>query len=227
MSSESSASASLPAPRRDKFAAMANRASTTGTSASAAGPVQQSAAALPPQGSGRGNKFAAMAANNRAQAATSEEEKAKAETAVREERLRGIKEKLSRRNKILGDLDRAEDLTCKLLEIAHQTTTALQDLSCAPNISALSKVYRETLREIHPLLSTGTQELIQPYQNHSTETRQSMYAARVDMRLAKERTQVLKLITEIERKQLQGESSLIPEESREKKRRRDDQSNQL
>ena len=220
MSSESSPSASLPAPRRDKFAAMANRASSTATASS---PVPEiSADAAWPPGGRRGNKFAAMAANNRAPTATSEEEKSKAEAAIREERLRGIKEKLSRRNKILGDLDRAEDLTCKLLEVAHQTTKALEDLSCAPNISALSKVYRETLRELHPLLSTGTEELIQPYQNHSTETRQSMYAARVDMRLAKERTQVLKLVTELERKQLQGESVLIPSESGEKKRRRDE-----
>jgi hypothetical protein len=219
MSSESSPSASLPAPRRDKFAAMANRASSTTASSPVSAP---SADAAWPPGGRRGNKFAAMAANNRAPTATSEEEKSKAEASIREERLRGIKEKLSRRNKILGDLDRAEDLTCKLLEVAHQTTKALEDLSCAPNISALSKVYRETLRELHPLLSTGTEELIQPYQNHSTETRQSMYAARVDMRLAKERTQVLKLVTELERKQLQGESVLIPSESGEKKRRRDE-----
>jgi hypothetical protein len=174
---------------------------------------------------GRGNKFAAMAANNRAKAAISEEEKAKAEAAVREERLRGIKEKMSKRQKLLGDLDRAEDLTCKLLEVAHQTTKALEDLTCAPDISALSKIYRETLRELHPLLSMGTEELVQPYQNHSTETRRSMYAARVDMRLAKERTQVLKIITELERSQRQVDSVVVhPAEFREKKRPRNDDS---
>jgi hypothetical protein len=207
MSSQSPAPAASQAPRRDKFAAMANRSST---------------APVPAAGNGRGNKLAAMAATNRPQAATTEEEKRKAEAVVREKRLQGLEEKLSKRKKLLGDLDRAEDLTCKLLQVAHQTSDALQDLSCAPNISALSQTYRETLKELHHLLSEGTEELIQPYQNHSTETKHSMYAARVDMRLAKERTQVLKVITELEKSQRQVDLVVDPVESGSKKRPRDD-----
>jgi hypothetical protein len=54
------------------------------------------------------------------------------------------------------------------------------------------------LQEIHPLLTRDTEELIKPYQNHTMETKQSMYAARVEMRLAKERLDVLKTFTDLE-----------------------------
>jgi hypothetical protein len=179
-------------PRRDKLAAMASR----GT------PPAPSGSASAPSGSRGNSKLAAMAAS--APAAPPEEQQRNDEAEAKEKHLKGIKEKLSKRKRILENLDRAEDLTFKLLQIAHQTTRSLEDLSCAPNISELSRTYRETLRELHPLLSTDTEDLIQPYQNHSTETKQSMYAARVEMRLAKERTQVLKVITELEKKQRQG-----------------------
>jgi len=189
------------APRRDKFAAMASRSSS---------------AAAPPAPSSRGNKFAAMSAASTS-AAVSEEKQKNDEAEGKEKRLQEIKEKLSKRKRVLENLDRAEDLTCKLLEVAHQTTRALEDLTCAPDISELSRSYRETLRELHPLLSTDTEDLIRPYQNHSTETKQSMYAARVEMRLAKERTQVLKMITELEKNQrglqqetVEGESKKRP-----------------
>jgi len=225
MSSESSPPVVPQAPRRDKFAAMTGRsaaASVASGTQPAAAATTTTTPATTTTGTGRGSKFAAMAAQSRAQAVASEEEKIKAEISIREERLRGIEEKMSKREKLLKDLDRAEDLTCTLVEIAHRTTKALEDLSCAPNISALAQQYRETLRELHPLLSIGTEEFIQPYQNHSTETRQSMYAARVEMRLAKERTKVLKIVTDLERNQRQGESRFDSAESREKKRLREE-----
>ena len=178
-------------PRRDKLAAMVARASDPSISGAAA------------PASSRGNSKLAAMASASANAAPVEEQQKSDENELKEKYLLGLKEKLSKRKQILESLDRAEELGLKLLQLAHQTTRALEDLSCAPDISELSRTYRETLRELHPLLSTDTDGLIQPYQNHSTETKQSMYAARVEMRLAKERTQVLKVFTELEKKQRQ------------------------
>merc|ERR1711982_285811 len=76
----------------------------------------------------------------------------------------------------------------------------LQDLNCSsPDLSELSFAFRSTLRELHPLLTKGTEELIKPYQNHTKEMKQSMYAARVEMRLANKRSEVLKTFTELEK----------------------------
>lgn len=185
-------------PRRDKLAAMASRNTAV------------------PSSAGRGNKLAAMAAS--VPKAASDEMAHQEQNKAREQSIKHIKEKLSKRKKILENLDRAEDLTCKLLEIAHQTTKALEDLSCAPNISELSRAYRETIRELHPLLSTNTEDLVQPYQNHTRETKQSMYAARVEMRLAKERTQVLKIMTDLEKKQRLGSEDVLVGESKKRPR---------
>jgi hypothetical protein len=150
----------------------------------------------------RGNsKLAAMAAANTSSSLSVTE----TVDDKHEKRTRELQEKMTKRQQILQDLDRAEDLTCKLLDIVHQTTNALQDMtSSSPELAQLSRDYRTTLQEIHPLLSRGTEALIQPYQNHTTETNQSMYAARVEMRLAKERTDVLKAFTELERPQNQS-----------------------
>ncbi|KAL3945036.1 MAG: hypothetical protein SGBAC_000893 [Bacillariaceae sp.] len=187
---QSTAQSNLP-PKRDKLAALAasQRASADGgTSATPA--------------AARGNsKLAAMAA------ASSSATQVVTETIdeKNEKRTRELQEKMSKRKQILQDLDRAEDLTCKLLDIVHQTTNALQDMaSSSPELAQLSRDYRKTLQEIHPLLSRGTEALIQPYQNHATETKQSMYAARVEMRLAKERTDVLKTFTALERQETQS-----------------------
>lgn len=197
------AAVNQPPPRRDKLAALASRQATTTTHTVAAPPV------------GRGNKLAAMAANNARAPAEGEssstvppkEDAKKKELSTQDEQFRAFQKEISKRDKILENLDRAEEMTCKLLQIAHQTTTALQDLTGETDVSSLSKAYRETLRAIHPLLSTDTQELIKPYQNHTTETKQSMYAARVEMRLAKERTQVLKdlIASEQDGSEQQGE----------------------
>ncbi len=188
-------------PRRDKLAAMASR--------SAAVP------SVAPSG-GRGNKFAAMTANVPKELPYGQRKDD--HVLANEQQGNEIKERLSKRSKILENLNRAEDLTCKLLEIAHQTTKALEDLSCAPDISELSRTYRETIRELHPLLSTDTEDLVQPYQNHTRETKQSMYAARVEMRLAKERTKVLKIITELEKKQRQSQDDATESESKKRPR---------
>ena len=208
---------------RDKFAAIASRATEGGDSSSqqnVASDTTSSAGQLPrrdkfsslaesnaKKAGGGNNKFAAMAAANASGTSPREMQPHQGtDKATREESLTSLKERMSRRGKIFENLDRAEDLTCKLLEIVHQTTTALQDLSgeSSRKLNQLSREYRSTLQEIHPLLSQDTETLVKAYQNHSTETKQSMYAARVEMRLAKERTDVLKAFTELEKRQKPG-----------------------
>eukprot|EP00980_Cylindrotheca_fusiformis_P018792 scaffold6265_cov193-Cylindrotheca_fusiformis.AAC.12 len=171
-------------PRRDKMAALAASQATTTSSAS---------------GGSRGNsKLAAMAAASGAAVAP----EATSSDGLKTLHAAKLKSRMSKRRQILENLDLAEDLTCKLLELVHKTTTALQDLSSnSSDLPHLSREYRKTLNEIHPLLSTGAEDLVRPYKNHSTETNQSMYAARVEMRLAKERTDVIKVLTELEQEQ--------------------------
>jgi hypothetical protein len=94
----------------------------------------------------------------------------------------------------------------------------------------LSTAYQQTIQEIHPLItgegqtSTGavdensnapqptpptpqndTQHLVKAYQNHTMETKQSMYAARVEMRLARERSQILRAFVDLEKQQRQSQ----------------------
>jgi hypothetical protein len=189
-STDTSSAPRAPAhpPRRDKLAALAASQATPSSSGGA-----------PQAGESRGNsKLAAMTAASSSAAAPA----ASNDANQKEAHAARLKERMSKRRQIFENLDRAEDLTCKLLELVHKTTTALQDLSSAsPDLAQLSREYRKTLNEIHPLLSADVEDLIRPYQNHSTETHQSMYAARVEMRLAKERTHVLKALTELEREQ--------------------------
>ena len=188
----------ITSPKRDKLSALAARQSGASTSPS-------------PGGGGRGNsKLAAMSASQGSSSAAPETTTGgpttDAERAAKEqERLAAIEKRLGQRQEILDNLDRAEKMTCRLLEIAHQTTTALQDLnnvssstSTTENLSNLSKAYRETLQELHPLLTTNTDKLIRSYQNHSFESDRSMYAARVEMRLAQERTDLLRTFRDFE-----------------------------
>lgn len=205
-------------PRRDKLAAMAARGHSP----------------VPPNSPKRGgNKLAAMVAretNNSPvpppsrdndKKAKHEAEAASAAQQRRADHLSKLQTRLNQREEILQRLDRAEDLTLELLQIAGQTTDALQDLHLAANVTSsssssalprldltrLSAAYRATLKEIHPLLTQdGTEDLIRPYQNHTREDtqqhhhqqQQSVYTARVEMRLAQERASVLRAFTELE-----------------------------
>lgn len=192
-----------PSQRCDKFAALESRSSSNpSTNVNKNFPDTLPA---PHQN----DKLAAMAGNiqpataNNSESVTAADSKSDEEIAAeavieQEKYLNNLKERLSKRRGILNSLDRAEELTCNLLKIAAKTTDALQDLNYSPDLNELSVAYRSTLRELHPLLTTGTEELIKPYQNHTKETKQSMYAARVEMRLAKERLEVLKTFTELE-----------------------------
>ena len=214
----SSTSGSTPtaetAPKRDKLAALASRNATATAGTSGASPQMDKLSALASRASGtpgpvpsgeRGNKFAALAKGRgnklaaMASSASAVESSLPKPPSPEEQRLGKLKELVAERRKILQNLDRAEQMTCRLLELAHETTKALQDLSSATDIAGLSKAYRTTLQELHPLLSLDTTKFIHPYQNHSHESNHSMYASRVEMRLALERTQVLSEFLELER----------------------------
>jgi hypothetical protein len=200
------------APRRDKLSALAAR-----TAAATSGPTVGSVAVG--GGTGRGNKLAALAAASSGATTTTSSAEAAAELerarlATEAEKRVQLQQKLSQRQELLEMLDHAEQLTCKLLNLAHRTTTALQDVHGAFKqdkvIAELSQSYRATLKELHPLLSTNTEALIHPYQNHAYESKQSMYAARVEMRLALERTQVLKAFADLEpRRQVAAASNSV------------------
>jgi len=189
--------------RRDKFAALASRSSgDPSTNININFPDTQPAPS-------QNDKLSAMTGSIQPATATNSElvtavksksdEKIAAEAVIEQGKyLKNLKERLSKRRGILNSLDRAEELTCNLLKIAAKTTDALQDLNYSPDLNELTVAYRSTLRELHPLLTTSTEELIKPYQNHTKETKQSMYAARVEMRLAKERLEILKTFTELE-----------------------------
>jgi hypothetical protein len=199
-------------PRRDKLAAITARSSSdpsTTTTTTNPTNIPENQSAQPPR---RNDKFSAMAGRNTVGdgegnsvvatatvKAKTDEEKAAEAVIEKQKYLTKLKERLLKRRAILNSLDRAEELTCNLLKIAAKTAVALQDLNYSPDLTELSVSYRSTLQELHPLLTMGTEELIKPYQNHTKETKQSMYAARVEMRLAKERLEVLKTFTELEK----------------------------
>jgi hypothetical protein len=187
-------------PRRDKLAALASRSmnnsSTTTTTSVQAAPSRNNKLAKLADSASQPASFNSSTSTAKAK---SDEELAAEAVIAREKHLAKLKDRLSKRKGILDSLDRAEMLTCKLLKIAAQTTNALQDLNFSSHLPQLSVAYRSTLQELHPLLTMGTEKLIKPYQNHTKETKQSMYAARVEMRLAKERLEVLKTFSALEK----------------------------
>jgi hypothetical protein len=133
----------------------------------------------------------------------------------RSEYLTTLQERMKKRSQLLNNLDQAEEMTCQLLSIAAQTTDALQNVHWASDgtgtLSKLTTAYAATIQAIHPLISRENDEdvaaegLVKAYQNHGTETKQSMYAARIELRLAAERCQVLKVFAELEQQEQKEE----------------------
>ncbi|KAG7358015.1 hypothetical protein IV203_014602 [Nitzschia inconspicua] len=113
---------------------------------------------------------------------------------------------MKKRHQLLDNLDQAEELTCRLLSIAAQTMDVLQDVHWATTgqeaLSDLSSAYSNTIQAIHPLVcGDDAGNLVKAYQNHGKETQQSMYAARLEYRLAKERLQVIQAFAQLEQEQ--------------------------
>jgi hypothetical protein len=124
------------------------------------------------------------------------------------EYLTTLQERMKKRNQLLNNLDQAEEMTCQLLSIAAQTTDALQNVLWPSDgtgtLSKLSAAFASTIQAIHPLISgnddddVAAEMLVRAYQNHGKETKQSMYAARIELRLAAERCHVLKTFAILE-----------------------------
>lgn len=198
-------------PKRDKFASMA----------AAAQQSQTAAAAIPKR-----NKFASMVAAVAGESLTATPSEKDTETIV--------KEKMKQRDKVLKDLEQAEGWTWQLLTLASQTAKSLSDLTAdTTDISETSAKYRETLQKIHSIL-TPHAHLVVSYQNHQVdkkeeathdaegEERINMYAARVEMRLAQERRNVLRELLRLE-KESEDSLSAPPEAVAGDKRKREDE----
>ena len=201
--------------KRDKFASMA-----------AARQSQTTTTAAPKR-----DKFASMTA---AAAATSGE--SLTVTPSEKDIENAIKKRMKQRDQVFKDLEQAEGWTWQLLTLACQTARSLSDLTADNNtdISEMSAKYRETLQKIHSIL-TPHAHLVVPYQNHQVdkkeevqqqhtnaeEDRINMYAARVEMRLAQERRNVLNELLRLE-KESEDSLSEPSEADTGLKRKRDD-----
>lgn len=201
-------------PKKDKFASMA---------AAAAAPAPKR------------DKFASMAA-----VATTPPTSQPAQTQSKEQAHESLQKRLAQRNQVLKDLQQAEGWTWQLMCLARNTTRSLSDVSKAENahdeISHLSKQYRDTLEQIHSLLSPHA-SLVKAYQNHSVDkkmeeavvdsadnkskTEMNMYAARVEMRLAKERRDVLQELLRLEQQQVDSSKQETSSSAGEKRKRQD------
>lgn len=140
--------------------------------------------------------------------------------------LQQLQERMTKRNQLLENLDQAEEMTCKLLNIASQTTDALQNVHWATDgqekLQQLSSAYCSTIQAIHPLIcGNDAERLVKAYQNHGTETKRSMYGARVEWRLAQERMQVIKTFAELERQQQQATGKVEEDVGESRKRSRE------
>jgi len=128
-----------------------------------------------------------------------------------QDRGKMLQARIQQRQKVLCDLELAEGLIWKLNLLAKDTAHAFSDLSGnTGNISATSKDFRETLKKIHQTLHPHA-HLVKAYQNHQVDKKEdlgapNMYAARVEMRLAQEKQQVLAEMLRLE----QGEDRILP-----------------
>lgn len=177
-------------PKRDKFASMAAAA------AAATSPA-------PPGTTVKRDKFASMAAQQ-------EQPKQSTTTASNDDdvsRNALVQERMKQRDTVLQDLQQAEAWTWNLLNLASQTAHSLSNISQETNqekVSLYSKQYRETLEKLHGIL-TPHASLVVAYENHSIDQTKekkkqdnNMYAARVEMRLAQERRNVLQELLRLE-----------------------------
>lgn len=206
-------------PKRDKFASMA---------AAAAAPKRDklasmaAAAASPPKRGG--DKLANMAA---AASAASTPQQHESQQKEKEKQQELVKQRMKQRDQVLEDLRKAEGWTFQLVSLASQTARALENVDSleTQNVSLISKEYRETLQQIHSILSPHA-SLVVPYQNHGVDDKTirdeakneetktdknknsiNMYASRVEMRLAQERCNVLQELLRLEQEEAKDDSA--------------------
>ena len=170
------------------------------------------------------DKFASMAASLATASASprpapQQEDHHQAVT-TSDEKKELLKQRMEQRDKILKDLQQAEGLTWNLLTLANKTADSLSELDTTKEqVSQLSKQFRDTLQNIHSIL-TPHASLVVAYQNHSIDKNRkedseekeegheqkesvNMYAAKVERKLAQERRNVLQELLRLEQ-QVEG-----------------------
>lgn len=213
-------------PKRDKFASMAATAATS----------------VPP----KRDKLASMAAaSSQASSADADDTTNKSEQS-KEEYQALVKKRMTQRDQVLKDLEKAEGWTWQLLSLASKTARSLSELDMdnVEELGQTSQQYRTTLQKIHGTLSPHA-SLVVAYENHGIDKKQdsvvgadkkqddaaksqeekkqeeasnekkqdiNMYAARVEMRLAHERRDVLKELLRLEQQESESAVASTTEE---------------
>jgi hypothetical protein len=207
-------------PKRDKFASMAAAAAggaAGDAAASAAGDAAASAAPDDP----RRDKLTALAVS-------APQHQEHQPVATSEEKNELLKQRMAQRDRVLKDLQQAEGWTWNLLTLANKTASSLSTLDTTKEqVSELSKQYRDTLQNIHSIL-TPHASLVVAYQNHGVDKNRkeasdeekkeghgqkeivNMYAAKVERKLAQERRNVLQGLLRLE--QQRGEQASVDDE---------------
>lgn len=176
-----------PPVKRDKLAAMAARQQQDTPPSATPAPVTTSSSAPIPTGGVptalRRDKFAAVVEQTAAQ---TEQEQKEAEIREKENKVNELKRKCSQRDAIWADLDHAEELVIKLLDVAHDTSRALA--SPLVPLDDLPDRYQSVLQKIHSLVQPHAEQ-IHAYQQPTAINR--MYQTRVEWRLAVEARDIL------------------------------------
>jgi len=181
----------LSAPKRDKFASMAQ---TT---------------AKP-----RRDKFASMAQRDKFAGSPQESKVNEAPALVtektREERMKELEQRIHQRQNILKDLEKAEGQVWNLILLAGESAKKLTTLKVVDDdksLSSISSKYLATLQQVHSLLSPHA-KFVKAYQNHKEEAEaKNMYAARVETRLSQERRNVIEEFLMLEKQEESQEIS--------------------
>ena len=186
-------------PKRDKLSAMAARqhsnsgssppdhASTTATDAGSTLTATATTIA-PPR---RRDKFAS--AHSTLQETAEKHRKQQHEESHRKE----LAQKCQQRDAVWRDLERAEALTVRLLDLAHEAASYWSHPEDQNQKQPLSvEPFQTTLQEIHTALHPHA-ALVQAYQAPQKTNR--MYQSRVEWRLAESRKEILKEYLELEK----------------------------
>jgi len=164
-------------PKRDKFAALAQQSSSDAFR--------------------RRDKFAALERRGDPVVVTHEQQQE-----TQEQKL--WKERMEQRQAIWKDMEQAEALTIKLLQLAQETATSLATTTTTTStvdknqVSSMANEFSQTLTRIHQCLLPHAAH-VKAYTNPSRINR--MYQARVELRLAQEKREIIQELLSLEQQQ--------------------------
>lgn len=244
-SAMASSQSAAPAPKRDKFSAMANRSSTETSVPASSGPKRDKFSAMAGRETSapKRDKFAAMAsrppdAETAAAAPASSSSTADDATTEQDKYAEWEKRKNQRAN-VWKDLETAESFVLDLLDQAQQTASVLARQTSDPSnndedemnddddddddgengflstTSKLANLYRETLSTIHGKLAPHA-ELVQAYKEPQRINR--MYQARIEEGLARQKKELLSGMLQLEQTHNGSSSSTGADEEPNRKR---------